>query len=282
MPLDENRVRNFVFPEVPVRIGTRDALLYALGLGFGSEPTNTRHLRYVYEKDLAVFPTMPLVLGSPGNWFEAAGLNFRKLVHGGQAINVTRPVPLDTPLVARSRVTDVRDLGADKGAVVAVERKLEQVGGEAVASLISTYVFRGDGGFGGLPPERSDGALPAGQPDVELVLPILPQAALLYRLNGDMNPLHADPERASAVGFDRPILHGLCTFAMAGRALVEAVAPDAPEALRSMSGRFSRPVYPGETLRVQLWRRDPEIRFQVSVDERDMLVMTDGRATFSL
>jgi acyl dehydratase len=278
MPLNEVRVREFEFPVVPVTVTAHAAMLYGLGLGLGSDPVDPRQLRHVYEKDLVVFPTMPLVLGSPGNWFESAGLDFRKLVHGGQSLTIERPVPLDTPLQATSQVVGLWDRGAEKGAVTDVLRVLSDSAGVPVARLVSRYVLRGDGGFGGTPPERSDWSLPERSADAEIVLPILSQAALIYRLNGDMNPLHADPERARAVGFDRPILHGLCTFGMAARAVIEAFAPDAPGNLKDISGRFSRPVYPGETLRVRLWRDGGDVWFEAGVDERDTVVFTEGRA----
>jgi acyl dehydratase len=281
MPLDETRVRDFDFADVPVKVGEKDAMLYALGLGIGADPLDARALRHVYEKDLQVFPTMPLVLGSPGMWFDKAGLDYRKLVHGAQALEVVRPLPLDDGMVARSKVVGLWDRGAEKGAVVDVERVLTDTAGAVVARLVSTYAQRGDGGFGGRPPERDGWARPERAADGAAVLPILPQAALLYRLNGDMNPLHADPEWAKAVGFERPILHGLCTFAMAARGLIEQLSPDAPEALRAISGRFSRPVFPGETLRVTFWQEAGEVLFEASVEERDLVVLTGGRARFA-
>ena len=280
MPLDEALVREFPFEDIALRVRPADAMLYALGLGIGSDPLDPRALRHVYEKDLQVYPTLPLVLGSPGMWFDKAGLDYRKLVHGAQRLEVSRTVPLDTDLLARSRVVGVWDRGAEKGAVVDVERILSDASGARVARLVSTYALRGDGGFGGTPPDRDDWARPDRSPEAEAVLPILPQAALLYRLNGDMNPLHADPERAQAVGFERPILHGLCTFAMAARGLIEALHPETPGALRNVSGRFSRPVYPGETLRVSIWQERDEVLFEVLVEERAQVVLTGGRARF--
>lgn len=278
MPLDEKRVRDFNFDSVPVRVRPTDAILYALGVGIGADPLDPRALRYVYERGVSVFPTMPLILGSPGLWFEAAGLDFRKLVHGAQALTLHKTVPFDEDLLAQSKVVGLWDRGADKGAVVDVERRLTQSDGTLVARLVSTYALRGDGGFGGIAPERDVWAKPDRAPDAEAVLPILPQAALLYRLNGDMNPLHADPERARSVGFDRPILHGLCSFAMVARGLIDQLCPDDPETLRSISARFSRPVFPGETLRVRIWQDQAAILFEALVDERDSVVLSGGRA----
>nr|WP_323782823.1 MaoC/PaaZ C-terminal domain-containing protein [Amylibacter sp.] len=278
MPLDENRVRSFDFETVPVRVRPTDAILYALGLGIGADPLDPRALRYVYEEGLSVFPTMPLTLGSPGLWFEAAGLDFRKLVHGAQALELHKAVPFEVDLQAQSKVVGLWDRGAEKGAVVDVERQLTQADGALIARLVSTYALRGDGGFGGIAPARDVWAKPDRTPAAEAILPILPQAALLYRLNGDMNPLHADPVRAKSVGFDRPILHGLCSFAMVARGVIDQLCPDEPEALRAISARFSRPVFPGETLRVRIWHDHNEVLFEASVDERDIVVLSGGRA----
>lgn len=278
MPLNPERVRNFDFPEVSFEVAEKDAMLYALGLGFGSDPLDQRHLRHVYEKDLTVFPTMPVILGSPGLWFADAGLDFRKLVHGAQTLHVERPVPLGAPLTSTSRVVGLFDRGAEKGAVCDVERVITDADGAIVARLISNYVLRGDGGFGGEAPPRDEWTRPTRAPDAEIVLPTLPQAALIYRLSGDMNPLHADPERAKGVGFERPILHGLCTFGMMGRAVIDAFSPDNPGALASLSGRFSRPVYPGDTLKVELWRGEEGLQFEATTGE-GTVVFAGGRAT---
>ncbi|SDE74128.1 Acyl dehydratase [Salipiger thiooxidans] len=278
MPLDPERVRTYDFPAPRFEVTEKDAMLYALGLGIGSDPLDPRQLRHVYEKALAVFPTMPVVLGSPGPWFADAGLDFRKLVHGAQALHLERPVPLGTPLTSTSRVVGLYDKGAEKGAVCDVERVIADQDGTVVARMVATYALRGDGGFGGEAPPRDAWTLPERAPDAEIVLPTLPQAALIYRLSGDMNPLHADPERARAVGFERPILHGLCTFGMMGRAVIEAFCPDDPGALNALSGRFTRPVYPGDTLSVSLWKDDAGHLFEARTGA-DNVVFTGGRAS---
>ena len=277
MPLDEARVRNFEFPEITFEVSKKDAMLYALGLGLGFDPLDEHQLRHVYEKGLIVFPTMPVVLGSTGPWFADAGLDFTKLVHGAQALQIERPVPLETPLTATSKVVGLFDRGAEKGAICEVERVISESEGAVVARQIATYALRGDGGFGGEAPPREDRTRPTAAPDAEIVLPTLPQSALIYRLSGDMNPLHADPERAKAVGFERPILHGLCTFGMMGRAVIDAFSPDNPDALASLSGRFSRPVYPGDTLKISLWRGENEFQFEASTTD-DMVVFAGGHA----
>ena len=280
MPLDPERVINFDFPAPRFEVSEKDAMLYALGLGIGSDPLDPRQLRHVYEKDLTVFPTMPVILGSPGPWFADAGLDFRKLVHGSQSLQLERPVPIGTPLRSRSRVVGLFDKGAEKGAVCEVERVITDDDGTVVARMVATYVLRGDGGFGGDAPPRDAWTRPERAPDAEVVLQTLPQAALIYRLSGDMNPLHADPGRAQAVGFDRPILHGLCTFGMMGRAVVQAFCPDDPGAFRSLSGRFTRPVYPGDTLNVSLWHGEEGPLFEARTGA-DTVAFTGGRASMA-
>ncbi len=272
----EDELMNIRFDPQPVRLTDRDAILYSLGIGIGDDPLNSRALAYVYEKDLSVFPTMPVVLGSPGLWFQRAGLDFRKLVHAGQTLNVARAIPLDTDMVATNKVTAVYDKGAEKGVIIEVERRLTTEGGDLIATTVSQYLCRADGGFGGTqkqPP--NDWQKPDRAPDATVEIATLPQQALIYRLNGDTNPLHVDPERARSVGFDRPILHGLCTFAIAGRAML-AVRKDA--ALKALAVRMAKPVYPGETLRFDVWTDGPDLRFEASVPARDAVVLAAGTA----
>ncbi|WP_417626518.1 MaoC/PaaZ C-terminal domain-containing protein [Pararhodobacter aggregans] len=272
----EDELMGIGFDPKPVRLGPREAILYALGLGIGDDPLDPRALAYVYEKDLAVFPTMPVVLGSPGMWFDRAGLDFRKLVHAGQTLDLARPIPLDVPMVATNRIIAVYDKGADKGVIIEVERQLATEDGALVATSVSQYLCRGDGGFGGTQQQpRNDWQKPGRAPDARIEIATLPQQALIYRLNGDMNPLHIDPERARSVGFDRPILHGLCTFGIAGRAML-AAKPGA--ALKALSVRMAKPVYPGETLLFEVWGNGPDLQFEASVPSRDAVVLAAGTA----
>ena len=272
----EDELMGIDFDPKPVRLSARDAILYALGLGIGDDPLDPRALAYVYEKDLSVFPTMPVVLGSPGMWFDRARLDFRKLVHAGQTLEVARPIPVDVPMTATNQITAVYDKGADKGVIIEVERRLATEGGERVATSVSQYLCRADGGFGGSQKQpRNDWQKPDRAPDATIEIATLPQQALIYRLNGDMNPLHIDPERARSVGFDRPILHGLCTFGIAGRA-IQMAKPGA--ALKALSVRMAKPVYPGETLRFEVWDNGPDLQFEASVPAREAVVLAAGRA----
>lgn len=282
MTIDRAALLARPFPDVPVEVAPRDAMLYALGIGFGSEPTNPDHLRFAYEKTLAIFPTMPAVLGSPGMWFKdpAAGIDWTRVVHGEQEIRNHRSLQVGEPLTARSRVLDVTDKGEGKGAVLTVERVLRDTDGRPVSTIVSTYLCRGDGGFGG--PRGAPEApwpAPARPPDIIAAIPTLPQAALLYRHSGDMNPLHADPDFARRVSFERPILHGLCTFAIAARALLDRVGGNDPDRVRLLRARFSAPVYPGETIETSIWRgADDRYFFQARATPRDVLVLANGIA----
>lgn len=280
MTINEQALLSWSFDPIRFSVTPRDAIIYGLGLGLGSDPTDPRQLRHIYENGLVAFPTMPVVLGSPGMWFARAGLDARKVLHGSQSVDVLAPLPLDTPLVALNRVSELVDLGAEKGAVVEVSRQIETADGVPVARLVSSYFCRGDGGFGGSrsqpskrPPVRPDRA-----PDDIRRIPTLPQAALLYRLNGDLNPLHADPAFASKVGYERPILHGLCSFGMCARALVDSACGGNGDGLKAISARMSRPVFPGEVLDVEIWCDGEAVQFEARVAERDVVVISGGTA----
>lgn len=283
MPLDYATVKNWRFDEVRQRYEQKDTMLYALGIGLGQDPEDAGQLRYVYEKDLQAFPTMSVVLGYPGFWVQdpRAGIDWVKVVHGEQRLTVHAPLPTSGVVVGRSRNTHVIDKGADKGAIVITERTLHDENGTCLATLRQSTFCRGDGGFG--PGDDSPDALPAvpgGKPDLQCELRVPPSAALLYRLNADRNPLHADPDVAHQAGYPRPILHGLCSYGVAAHAIVKSCCDYDASRLTSLNARFSAPVYPGETLQCDMWRMpDGQIRFQVRARERDLVVMSHGTAT---
>lgn len=273
----------------PVRhtFTTRDTILYALGLGLGSEPMEAPQLRYVYEKDLVVLPTMAAVLASPGPWMRERtelGIDFLRLVHGEQGLTIHQPLPVAGNVIGESRVTRLVDKGEGKGAVMHVEKTLTDAdSGDLLATAEQVLFLRGDGGFsggsGGDAPAPALPAVPETAPDAVLELPIRPEAALIYRLSGDTNPLHADPAVAAKAGFPKPILHGLATWGNAGRAVVQLFAGDQPARLRGIRARLTSPVYPGETLVFEGWRvTDEEVAFRVRVKERDVVVLNNGRA----
>lgn len=287
MAIDYQHLKSYPVPEVEQRYGARDVILYALGVGLGFDPLDERQLRFVYERDLEVLPTMAAVLGHPGFWLGRpdTGVDPTSVVHGEQGLILDRPLPREGHVLGHTSVVEVVDKGPGKAALVHQERRVtDAASGALLATLTTTSFCRGQGGFGG-PSAPAEGRRPLPQPiperapDLVCELPTLPQAALLYRLNGDLNPLHVEPEVARAAGFRAPILHGLCTYGVAGHALLRTVCAYQPERLRRLDARFSAPVYPGETIRTEIWRADDGVlSFRARVVERDLVVLDNGRA----
>lgn len=283
MPLDYQLIKNWQFEDVRHSYTEKDVILYALGIGLGHEPLDEQQLAFVYEKNLKVFPTMGAVLGYPGFWMQnpQAGITWVKLVHGEQRMRVHKSFPVKGEVIGRSRVTHVMDKGADKGAVVVVERSIHDASDERVIATVSQTTFcRGDGGFGVSDPSPDPlPKVPEREPDHRCSMATLPHAALIYRLNGDYNPLHVDPEVAQAAGYPRPILHGLCTYGVAAHAVLRTVCDYDPARLSRFDVRFSAPVYPGETIEVDMWDTgDGLIQFQARSLERDIIVLSNGVA----
>jgi len=253
-----------------------------LGLGFGSSPTDPAELRFVYEDGLETFPTMSVVLGHPGPWMadQATGIDMVKVLHGEQNLEIHRPLPVEGTIIGRNRVVEVVDKGADKGALISIERKLfDESTGDLYCTQTAVIFARGNGGFGGpVTSSPKPHRLPDRSPDATIDIPTTAQAALLYRLNGDYNPLHADPGIAAKAGFQSPILHGLASFGVAARAVLKGFDCDDPTRLKSFSLRFSSPVYPGETISTDLWRDGHEVSFRSRVAARDAIVLNNGRA----
>jgi acyl dehydratase len=264
------------FAPETLRYARRDTMLYALSLGYGADPLDPGELRHVYEDGLLALPTLACVLGHRSVRGMDLGIDYGKVVHAAQGLTIHRPLPVEGELTSETVIEDVVDLGADRGAVLTLLRVLRD-DHDVLAESRMEILCRGDGGFGG--PRRVRGATPAWPDrgaDVTIVQPVLPQAALLYRLNGDDNPLHADPRAARRAGFERPILHGLATFGMAARAVLRSAGDGAT--LASIGGRFSAPVFPGETLRTEIWRDGDDVRFRTGVVERGIVVLDQGRA----
>jgi len=282
MPLDPHKILNWPFPEIEHTYSEKDTMLYALGLGCGSDPGAVGDLKYVYERGLMALPTMAVVLASPGNWLEseASTADYSKVLHGEQCLSVHRPIPAAGTVIGRTRVKELLDKGKDKGAVLFVERQIfDKTRGEAIATMTSAAMLRGDGGFGGKPgPQPPPHALPNGPPALQLDIKVAANAGLIYRLSGDRNPLHADPAAAARGGFKTPILHGLCTYGIAGRAIIKACCEDDPSRLRGLQVRFSAPVFPGETVRTEMWPDGSSVSFRARVVERDVVVLNNGLA----
>ena len=284
MSLDYDTIINWPFEDIVQTYTERDTMLYALGLGLGFNPSDVADLRFVYEQGLQSFPTMPVVLGHPGPWMQdpRVGVNMLKVLHAEQHLEIHKPLPPQGTVIARNRVREVVDKGAEKGALIITERKIyDRDSNDCYCTQKSIAFARGDGGFGG-PVTTSDkpAAIPEREPDFTVDILVANQAALLYRLSGDYNPLHADPKVAQKAGFDRPILHGLASFGVAARALLEGLAIEDPSTLASFGVRFSAPVYPGETISTSVWEQSGRFIFRSHVAARDVIVLNNGSAEF--
>lgn len=286
MTFSYDKIMNWPFDEVEQSYSIRDSIIYALGVGFGQDPMDRRQLPFVFEESsFATVPTMAAVLATPGFWARNpdTGIDWKKILHGEQGIEIHHPLPPAATLKARTRVTQVLDKGAGKGALIFTERDLiDTVTGIKHATLSGTSFARGNGGFDGpAGPQPQPHALPDRDPDQHWNFKTIPQAALLYRLSGDYNPLHADPDVAEVAGFKAPILHGLCSLGIAGHAILRCYCDYDASRFKSLRLRFSAPVYPGETLRTEMWQDGGRISFRTRVLERDVVVLNNGVAEVS-
>jgi len=282
MAINYDKLMAWPFEDVRHRYTQRDTMLYALGVGLGTDPCDETELRFVYEKNLLALPTLPVVLGYPGMWLKnpETGVDWVRLVHGEQGLKLHRPIPAEGEVIGRTRVTGIIDKGPGKGALIYTERSVvDAASGDLLATLSSTTFCRADGGFGGPSgPVKSVHELPTRDLDHSCDFATQPRAALIYRLSGDYNPLHAEPAVARAAGFERPILHGLATYAIAGWAIVKTVCGGDPHAIGSIDVRFSSPVYPGETIRTEMWIDGKAVSFRALAVERNVVVLNNGRA----
>lgn len=263
--------------------GDRETMLYALGIGFGRDPLNAKELPFVYEKSLQTIPTMSSVIAWGAGPLAESGINYLMVVHGEQKLTMHKPLPVAANIVADSRVIGAWDKGADKGAIIVTETVIsEKKSGDKLCTMESTTFARGDGGFGG----PTEGApkphtLPDRAPDQTVEVDTRPDQALLYRLSGDRNPLHADPDIAKQAGFPAPILHGLCTYGTCCRAIVTSVCDYDASKITGFDVRFSSPVFPGETILVDIWKDGKTVSFRARVKERDTVVINNGKCTLA-
>ena len=268
--------------------GDKDVMLYALGIGLGQDPMDQTELAFVYEKGLKVVPTAATVLaaalrGESGPAPEMpAGhrpsqINFLMVVHGEQKVELHKPLSTSGTFTAEGRTVGAYDKGEGKGAVIINETVWTDEKGEKVATLTGSTFARGDGGFGG-PSEGAPEphAVPSRAPDISVDFSTREDQALLYRLNGDRNPLHSDPGVAKRAGFDRPILHGLCTYGITCRAVLQAVTGFDPDTIYSHQARFSSPVFPGDVITVDIWKDGKNISFEARVKARNVTVIRNG------
>jgi len=252
----------------------RQCMLYALGVGAGLD-----ELQFSTNKDQQVLPTFAVIIGGGGVPLGEIGrFNPVMLVHGEQAIELHKPIPVEGKLRSQGRIAGIYDKGS--GAVVVTESESRDAAtGELLLRTRSSVFLRGEGGFGGdRGPQGDKNVPPQRKPDHSVTYATRDDQALLYRLSGDFNPLHSDPGFAKMAGFPKPILHGLCTYGFTGRALLHALCGSDPARFKSMEGRFTKPVFPGQSLTVQMWIDGGAALFQTLSDAGDIVL--SGRCTF--
>lgn len=285
MPIDIEKAVGAGLGEDSFSWSDEDVILYHLGIGAGNRPTSPDELKYVYEGDLKVVPAFGTIppfelMMSVGN-VESLDIDLAQILHGDQTLTIHSPIPASGTVTQTGRIVDVYDKG--KGALIVVEvvSTLEKTGEPLFTNRAGVYV-RGEGGFGGDSGPPPSNRAPDREPDLVVVSSTLPQQALLYRMaSGDRNPLHADPGFASFAGFDQPILHGLCTYGIVNKAVVESVLDGEPERVESYTARFVGHVFPGETLVTRVWKEDDRYLITTETKERQKTVLANAAITFS-
>ena len=284
MPINYDALMATSVTDEPFEYTEKDTMLYALGVGFGSDPLDPGELPYVLEmRGLRTVPSMASMLLA-GELLSDCGWDRNKVLHGEQRLELYRPLPPAAKLLGNHRVVAAYDRGAERGARILVESEARLARDDTVLfSLGSTLIARGDGGFGG----PADGAqpvpyeLPQREPDLSCDLPTRPDQALLFRLAGDFNPLHADPVFARRAGFDRPILHGRCTYGIACHAILKTICDYDFTLVAGFDVRFTAPVYPGDVVTTEMWQDRNIVSFRCRVKLRDVTVIDNGKCTIA-
>jgi acyl dehydratase len=273
MPIDPEVAIGAELPAVEFSWSADDVLLYHLAIGAGTDD-----LRYTLEDRLHVLPTFGVVAPNlrtyepPAVRFPGIEIDLAKVLHGTQSITVHAPIPVSGEATAHPRITDVWDKG--KAAVIVQQAVITDRAGTPLWTTTSSIFARGEGGFGGERGPSSRTETPGREPDHTITTPTLPQQALLYRLCGDRNPLHADPAFAAAAGFPRPILHGLCTWGVVCRAVADVALHGEVDRIAGYSARFAGVVFPGETLRTRVWVEPAGLIIETAAEDR--AVLSDG------
>jgi acyl dehydratase len=281
MPIDYQHLMSLKSEGDRFHYTDRETMLYAVGIGMGRDPLDEKELAYVWEgAGLKTVPSLATVL-TRTNIMRGSGLDYARVLHGEQKLTLHRPLPIEGELIADTRVTEAYDKGVGKGAVIYTETRVRLASdNRPLYTLNSTVFARGDGGFGG---PKGSGAephvLPERKPDLTATVETRPDQAILYRLNGDRNPVHIDPKLAKTVGFHMPILHGLCTYGNACRTILKAVCDYDHTRIAGLDVRFSSPVYPGEKIATDMWVDGSIVSFRCRVPERDVVVVNNGKCT---
>lgn len=280
MPIDFAVALDAELPPVEFSWTANDIQLYHLALGAGTDPMSAAELRYLADGTPQVLPTFSSVAATfhmtepPSVRFPGIDIELSRVLHASEAVHVPAPLPPSGTARAVTRFTDIWDKG--KAAVLVNETTVTAPDGTLLWTTKRSIFARGEGGFGGERGPSTSAAPPDRAPDIEVDMPVLPQQALLYRMCGDRNPLHSDPEFALAAGFPRPILHGLCTYGMTCKALVDTVLDSDTSRVASYGARFAGVVFPGETLRVSIWRDAGSYVAVVTAPARDGAVVLSG------
>jgi len=284
MTLDHDELLAASVDDLPLSYSDAQTMLYAQSIGFGRDPVDLKELPFAYEQDqlLRTVPTMASIL-VPDMFPPDLGWDFTQVLHAEQRLQLHRPVPPSAELLINKRIIDVFDRGPRRGAMLLfeVDGRLAK-DDTAVFSLGMTVVARSDGGFGGVsgsapPPHRA----PRREPDLSCECGTRVDQALLFRLNGDRNPLHADPGTAGRAGFAVPILHGLCTYGIACRAILRTICEYDDTLITGFDARFSSPVMPGDTVRTDMWQDCNIVSFSCTAVERDVIVLRNGKCTLA-
>ena len=272
MAFDPQRLLDWDFGEKRQGYTARDAILYALGVGLPMTPGESGDLDFLLEDRLKVLPAFAVTLATPGMWPREPALDiaWERLLHMAHAVRFHHPLPPAAEVVSTARVTAIFDRGADKGAVCHLERDITDArDGTTYATILQTLALRGEGGFGGAPVPRTERpAMPARAPDHADSVATSERAALIYRLSGDLNPIHADYGAARRAGFDRPILHGLASYGTACAVILRAFCGGDPARLGSLDLRFAGVVMPGDRLEFACWRDGDRVLFEGRVGDR--------------
>jgi acyl dehydratase len=280
MPIDLDVALNAKLDPIEFTWESSNVQLYQLALGAGADPLDPRELRYVIDDTPQVLPTFATVAASfnetkaPTVQFPGIDIELSKVLHASEQVVVPAPLPPSGSGRAVTRFTDIWDKG--KAAVILSETQVSTMEGTPLWTQRRSIFAHGEGGFGGERGPSMRDAAPDRAPDLEVAMPILPQQALLYRLCGDRNPLHSDPGFAAGAGYSQPILHGLCTYGMACKAITDAVLDGDATAVASYGARFAGVAYPGETLTVGIWKEDGRLLASVTAPARDNAVVLSG------